>query len=683
MDKYQAIFEPLTIKRMTLKNRIIMPPMGTNFANMDGTFSVQHLSYYEQRAKGGTGLITLENVCIDYPMGTNGARQLRMDNDQYISGLWNFNEKMHAYGAATSVQINHAGASAYGLRLEGNQPVSASTIPSKKGNPIPRPLTETEIYEIVEKYAEGALRAQRAGFDCVEIHAGHSYLLSQFLSPLYNKRTDKFGGSPENRARFTKLVVEAVRKAVGPFFPISLRFSADELLEGGNTLDDTIEILGYFADEVDILNVSAALNDSLQYQIDKMNLPDGWRAYMAKAVKEKFPDKVAVTSGNIRSPKRAVEILENGEADLLAMGRGLIAEPNWVNKVASGQEALLRKCISCNIGCADHRIAKARPMRCTVNPDLHYEDAYKMKPVTHPTKMVVIGGGTTGLEAAATAAEVGVNVELFEQKDYLGGLGHEIARFPDKKRIDDFITYQINRSKELDNLVIHLEHAATLADIEAIGPDIIVNATGAKPLLPPIKGLPEQLASANRNVFSIFDILGDMSKFQEFAGKEIVVIGGGAVGLDVVEYYAERGAKKVSIVEMQAEIGKDLDLITKLAMMEIVEEYGVEVHVETKLMEVKENSFVVEKAGELVELPFDLGFVCLGMRAEAPLIRELDSYARQTGATLLNLGDSKVARRIMEGTREARDILKTIEVLEATRTQKQLFAEAKQLQNSL
>ena len=682
MNKYQAIFEPLTIKRMTLKNRIIMPPMGTNFANMDGTFSVQHYSYYEQRAKGGTGLITLENVCIDYPMGTNGARQLRMDNDQYISGLWYFNEKMHAYGACTSVQINHAGASAYGLRLEGNQPVSASDIPSKKGNAIPRLLTETEIYEIVDKYAQAAQRAQRAGFDCVEIHAGHSYLLSQFLSPLYNRRTDKFGGSPENRARFTKLVVEAIRKAVGPFFPISLRFSADELLEGGNTLDETIELLSYFSDEVDILNVSAALNDSLQYQIDKMNLEDGWRSYMAKAVKERFPDKVVVTSGNIRSPKRATEILEDGDADLLAMGRGLIAEPNWVNKVASGQENLLRNCISCNIGCADHRIAKSRPIRCTVNPDLHYEDSYKMKPVLHPTKMVVIGGGTAGLETAATAAEVGVNVELFEQKDYLGGLGHEIARFPDKKRIDDFITYEINRCKELDNLSIHLNQTATIADIEAISPDIIVNATGAKPLLPPINGLKEQLANENRRVFSIFDILEDMSKFQEFEGKEIVVIGGGAVGLDVVEYYAERGAKKVTIVEMQLEIGKDLDLITKLAMKEIVKEYDVEVLVETKLTQVNENNFIVEQDGKLIELPFDLGFVCLGMRAEAPLVRDLDIYARANDAVLINIGDSKVARRIMEGTREARDILKTIEVLETKRTQKQLFEQTKSLQHA-
>ncbi|MGO3779605.1 MAG: FAD-dependent oxidoreductase [Enterococcus viikkiensis] len=665
MEKYQTLFKPLTIKRLTLKNRVIMPPMGTNFANQDGTFNEQHYSYYEQRAKGGTGLITLENVCIDYPLGTNGTTQLRMDNDQFIPGLWQFNERMHAYGAATSIQINHAGASAYPLRLQGKQVVSASDVPSKTGGLKPRPLEKTEIEAIIQKYGEGAARAQQAGFDCVEIHAGHSYLISQFLSPVYNKRTDEFGGSPENRARFARMAIQAVRKAVGPFFPISLRISADELLPEGNTLDDTLNLLTYIAEDVDILNVSAALNDNLQYQIDKMNLKDGWRSYMAKAVKTHFPEKVIVTSGNIRSPQRAEEILQNGDADLIAMGRGLIAEPNWVNKVAQGQEALLRKCISCNIGCADHRIAKSRPIRCTVNPDIYYEDAHKKEPITTPLNMVVIGGGTAGLEAAASAAEMGVDVTLYEEKGYLGGLAHEIARFPDKRRIDDFVTYLTNRAAQLPNLTIHLNHRFVPTDLKQ-RPDLIVNTTGATPLLPPIKGLHEELVRTDRHVFSIFDLLGNMENFQDFSNKKVVVIGGGAVGLDVVEYYAENGAEKVDIVEMVDQLGKDLDTITKLGMMEIVTDYQVGVHTSTKLMEVQKDRFIVEDStGKIEELPFDLGFICLGMRANAPLIPEHASYAQQNDVTLLNIGDSKVARRIMEGTREARDIVKVIKNLEA------------------
>ncbi|MDU5334083.1 FAD-dependent oxidoreductase [Enterococcus sp.] len=667
MKKYQMLFEPLTIKRLTLKNRVIMPPMGTNFANQDGTFNEQHYSYYEQRAKGGTGLITLENICIDYPLGTNGTTQLRMDNDQFIPGLWQFNERMHAYGAATSVQINHAGASAYQQRLQGMQAVSSSDVPSKTGNPAPRPLEKAEIEQIVQKYADGAARAQKAGFDCVEIHAGHSYLISQFLSPIYNKRTDEFGGTPENRARFARMVIQAVRQAVGPFFPISLRISADELLQDGNTLDDTLNLLSYFVDEVDILNVSSALNDNLQYQIDKMNLKDGWRSYMAKSVKNKYPEKVIVTSGNIRSPQRAEEILLNGDADLLAMGRGLIAEPNWVNKVANGQEELLRKCISCNIGCADHRIAKSRPIRCTVNPDLYYEDSHKKTPVITPLKMVVIGGGTAGLEAAASAAEMGVDVTLYEEKSYLGGLAHEIARFPDKRRIDDLVTYLTNRSEKIQNLTIKLNHRFTISDLKET-PDLIVNTTGATPLLPPIKGLHDELAKSERQVFSIFDLLENMEKFKDFVGKEVVVIGGGAVGLDVVEYYAENGAKKVHIVEMVDQLGKDLDVITKLGMMEIVRDYNVEVHTSTKLMEVQKDHFIVENSeGKQLELPFDLGFICLGMRANAPLIAKLTAYANHHDVALLNIGDSKVARRIMEGTREARDVTKVINNLTAHR----------------
>ncbi|TFI74820.1 FAD-dependent oxidoreductase [Carnobacterium divergens] len=659
MENYEEIFEPLTVKRMTLKNRVIMPPMGTNFANMDGSFNNEHITYYEQRAKGGTGLITLENACIDYPMGTNGTTQLRIDNDQYLPGLWKFNEVMHSYGACTSVQINHAGASAYGLRLEGKQAVSASNIPSKKGNAVPRPLLKEEILEIVKKYGEAANRAQRAGFDCVEIHAGHSYLVSQFLSPLYNQRTDEFGGSPENRSRFAKLIVEEVRRAVGPHYPICLRFSGDELLEGGNTLEGTLDLLTYFVEEIDILNVSAALNDSIQYQIDQMNLADGWRSYMAKAVKEKF-GKVTITSGNIRSPKIANDILLKGDADLLAMGRGLIAEPNWVNKVKNGEEQLLRKCISCNIGCADHRIAKSRPLRCTVNPDVIYEDAYKEHQVKNHLKMVVIGGGTAALEAATTAAEVGVEVILFEAKAYLGGLAHEIARLPDKRRIDDYVIYLKERAKQLPNLTIHLQTKATVEMIEKIKPDIVVNATGAKPLLPPIKGLQEQLANPNRKVFSIFDLLNNMENFQEFTGKRIAVIGGGAVGLDVVEYYAERHAESVSIVEMQPTLGKDLDMITRISMMDIIQRHGVATYTETALTQVNEASFTVMQQGEEVDIPFDLGFVCLGMKAERPLMEPLMSYQKESGATVVNLGDSKVARRIYEGTKEARDILTTV-----------------------
>jgi 2,4-dienoyl-CoA reductase-like NADH-dependent reductase (Old Yellow Enzyme family) len=368
MTEYKNIFSPLTINRMTIKNRIVMPPMGTNFAGPNGEFTDEHIKYYEQRAKGGTGLIIVENACLAFPLGSNGTTQIRIDEDRFIPGMYRLTEKLHNHGSRVAIQINHAGASASTDRI-GGQPVSASGVPSKTGGAIPRPLEKSEILEIVEQYGKAAKRVVAAGFDAIEIHAGHSYLLCQFLSPVYNKRTDEFGGTYENRARIVRMVIDRVREEVGPFFPISLRFSAEEFVKGGNTLEDTLKILEFLSDGVDIFNVSAALNDTLQYQIDQMNLPDGWRSYMAKAVKEKF-NKPTIATGNIRNPKVAESIIANGEADLIGMGRGLIADPNWVMKVQKGQEEMLRKCISCNIGCAGHRIALNRPIRCTINPDL-------------------------------------------------------------------------------------------------------------------------------------------------------------------------------------------------------------------------------------------------------------------------------------------------------------------------
>ena len=256
------------------------------------------------------------------------------------------------------------------------QPVSASDIPSRVGGDIPRALTTDEIYTIVDKFAEAAKRAVTAGFDAVEIQAGHGYLLNQFLSPTTNDRTDEFGGSKENRARFTTLVLKAVRETVGENIPIFLGISADELAEGGNTLDDTLEIVEYFKDYVDVFDVSAGLTCSIQYQYDADYLPDGWKSYMSKSIKEKT-GKPCQTSGNIREPEVANRILEDGEADLIAIGRGLIADPEWVNKVQFGNTDDINRCISCNNGCT--ATLGDEPIRCSINPALISGSLYKDK----------------------------------------------------------------------------------------------------------------------------------------------------------------------------------------------------------------------------------------------------------------------------------------------------------------
>lgn len=659
--KYPKIFEPLTIKRTTIKNRIAMTPMGTNYGETSGEMSSRHMNYYTLRAKGGTGLIILENANVEYPVGSNGTSQIRIDHDSFMPRFYQLVETLHKSGTTVAIQINHAGASASSART-GMQTVSSSNIPTKAGGEIPRPMTREEILHTVRKYGEAARRARDIGFDAIEIHCGHSYLMSQFISPYYNKRTDEFGGSVENRLRFPRMVLEEVRKQVGPWFPIIVRISAEERVEGGNTLEDTLEYLEYLDEFVDLYDVSCGLNPSLQYQIDSNFLEDGWRSYMARAVKDKF-GKPVMNAGNYRDPEVVEKILESGDVDIVGMGRGLIAEPDWVNKVENGQEELLRKCISCNVGCAGNRIGVNRPIRCTVNPAVPEGDVYKKLKVNKLCNVVVIGGGTAGMEAACTAAEVGCNVFLFEKSDHIGGLSSFISDLPSKQRMKDFPKYLEARAARLDNLYIFLNTEATIDKIRTFKPDIIVHATGSVPLVPPIKGLKENLEA--KNVSTIFDMISSYNAGMypdDFCkDKEVVVVGGGSVGLDVVEYFAPRGAK-CTIIDMLPAIGMLADPVTKCSMRETFDKYNVKEYVNTALQEVKENAFTVKLPdGTIRDIPFDLGFNCLGMRANNPLLKELEEAFGDTDTAIYNIGDSVRARRIMEGTMDGRAILNVLE----------------------
>ena len=659
-NKYQHIFSPMTIRHMTVKNRIVMMPMGTNFGEQNGEMSFLHINYYEQRAKGGTGLLIVENASVDSPQGSNGTTQLRIDSDNYIPRLYKLCENVHKHGACIAIQINHAGASAMSSRI-GMQPVSASDVPSKEGGEIPRPLTKEEILNIVRKYAEAARRAQICGFDAVEIHAGHSYLISQFLSPIYNKRTDEFGGSAENRTRFARMILEAVRKQVGPHFPIFLRISADELMEGGNTLEDTLAYLECLEKEVDVFDVSCGLNGSIQYQIDANYLPDGWRSYMARAVKEKF-GKPCIAVGNIRHPQIAEEILAKGDADFIGMGRGLIAEPEWVNKVEYGNECDLRSCISCNIGCAGHRIGLNQPIRCTVNPAVNSGEDYMKHKIKKPCNVVVIGGGTAGLEAACTAAEVGCTTFLIEKKAELGGLASVISKIPDKKRLGEFPQYLIRRAEKLHNLFVFCNTQATTELVKSLNPDIIVNATGSEPTLPPIRGLHDLVDKEDSHVATVLKMIERIPEYPEhMEGRKVVIIGGGAVGLDVMEFFTERGAR-VSMVEMLPMIGNGLDPVSRCDIHAKLKKYQVEQMVNTMLQEVRNDRFIVKTPqDEIKELPFDYGFICLGMKASTPVLKELEETFSDTNVEIINIGDSKRARRIIEGTEEGRNILSVLE----------------------
>ena len=654
-SNYKNIFTPLTIKNMTMRNRIMMTPMGTNYGEQTGEMSFLHIDYYTERAKGGVGLIMVENASVDSPLGSNGTTQIRIDHDNYMPRFFKLCETLHAHGACVGVQLNHAGASAQSKRTN-MQPVSASDIPSRVGGDIPRALTTDEIYTIVDKFAEAAKRAVTAGFDAVEIQAGHGYLLNQFLSPTTNDRTDEFGGSKENRARFTTLVLKAVRETVGENIPIFLGISADELAEGGNTLDDTLEIVEYFKDYVDVFDVSAGLTCSIQYQYDADYLPDGWKSYMSKSIKEKT-GKPCQTSGNIREPEVANRILEDGEADLIAIGRGLIADPEWVNKVQFGNTDDINRCISCNNGCT--ATLGDEPIRCSINPALISGSLYKDKKLKKPCNVVVVGGGTAGLEAACTAAEVGCATVLIEKSGELGGLARRVGKMPNKQRLGYFPQYLERRAMKLKNLFICKNTEASIEFIEGFKPDIVVNATGSVPLLPNIPGLKENLEAGN--VSTIFDLVDHVDSYPEdLSGKKVVVIGGGNVGLDVVEFFVPRKAD-VTIVEQKAHFGENLDFITKTGSIEFMNKNKVNQYPNASLLEVKDHSFIVRHDYKDLELDFDYGFVCLGMQSATPSLQELYNHFIYEGVEVLNIGDSAQTRRIIEGVKEGRDILVALE----------------------
>ena len=660
MGEFNSLFQPLEVRRCVIPNRIVMTPMGTNYADDSGQMNDMHINYYKQRAVGGAGLIIVENVCVDYPSGSNGTTQLRLDKDCYMPALYRLTETVHKYGTKIAVQINHAGASAIESRI-GMQPVSASNLPNKKGGAAPRPLTKDEIMTIVKKYGEAAKRAQNSGFDAVEIHCGHSYLISQFLSPLTNNRTDEFGGSAENRARFASLILKEVRAQVGPFFPIIVRISTDEFLKGGNTLEDSLELLEYFQEEADIIDASAGLVDSIYLQIDANYLEDGWRTYLATAVKEKF-NKPVITTGNIRDPKVANEIVESGKADFIGMGRQFIADPSWPNKVKEGKIDEIRKCISCNIGCAGNRIGLNRPIRCTINPSVAEGEDYKNLKVNRQVNVVVVGGGSAGLEAACSAAEVGCNTFLIEKGDHLGGLSVEISKIPEKKRLRDFPNYLINRASKLKNLIIFKNCEATVDFVKTLKPDFVVNATGSTPLLPPITGLKENIDHPQSNVKGILGMINNIDNYpEELEGKKVVVVGGGAVGLDVVEFFANRKAS-VSIVEMLPVVGKDLDIVTKVGTYAMLEKHGVNVLTSTALQEVHKDHFIVKRNDQNEQLDFDYGFVCLGMRSYSPILNDLKEAFKDSDVEVLNVGDSLRARRIIDGTLEGRNIVETLKI---------------------
>jgi 2,4-dienoyl-CoA reductase-like NADH-dependent reductase (Old Yellow Enzyme family)/thioredoxin reductase len=642
MQRYPYLLSAGQIGRMPLKNRVVMAPVATNFADHSGGVTEQMISYYCERARGGVGMIIVENANVDWPQGVNGAVQLRIDEDRFIPGLFLLREALADAEPTCRValQINHPGAATKASRTGGLQVVGPSDVPARPLAEVPRPLTVAEIEALADKYALAAQKAKKAGFDAVEIHGGFCYLLAQFLSPFYNRRTDSFGGSPENRLRFPVMIVRRIRDLVGRNFPLLFRMNADEFLEGGLTLNESRIYARILQQEtIDFLHVTAGSGYSVDKHIEPMSFPQAWKAYLAAGIKKEVTIPVAAV-GAIREPRVADEIIASGKADFVALGRTLIADPHWVNKSSRGE--VITRCISCNV-CAGCRLAYDLPIRCSVNPVVGSEksDRERTGQTAVPRKILIIGGGPAGLRAALETNKDGNEVVLIEREKTLGGRGL-IASMPPHKEKVAWMLDDLARQVEKSNISVKLGETADMAMIRAIKPDVVIMAAGSDTCLP---------SSITDNDAAKVMLAEDILKNSYHpSGLAIGVVGGGSVGCECAEYLSGRG-NTVCIYEMTGEIASDIDPISRNDLLKRLAEKNVLVRTGHCVQDIKQGVIACRVAAGEARDKVDLIVVAAGARMPAPLLKELEDTENQFAVYVI--GDCFKPGRFVDASRQA------------------------------
>ncbi|MGI6154131.1 MAG: FAD-dependent oxidoreductase [Christensenellaceae bacterium] len=643
--KYPKLFSRGEIGNIQLKNRIVMSPMGTNIGAPDGDATGQIIRYYEERAKGGTGLIITELTRIDNDTGIGAPNQLGAHRIENVRKLTQLADAVHKYDTKIMLQLHHAGREIRSFFLHGRQPVAPSPIACKVTKDMPRELTTEECEALVGKFINGAVIAKLSGMDGVELHAAHGYLICQFLSPYTNKRTDKYGGDLAGRMTFLLEIVDGIKAACGPGFPVVVRISADEYIEGGLTLPDGIEIAKTLEQHgVCAIDVSAGIYESGVYgvTIETLYQPTGWKKHLATEVR-KHVNIPVIAVNHIKTPDTAEEYLSEGVCDFISLGRAHLSDPYWAHKSKTGREAHIRQCLSCQH--CFKQVMMGKPLQCTLNPVLGREYAFNediLKKDGDSRTVAIVGGGPAGMQASITLAKRGFKPVLFEKTDSLGGTLRLAALPSGKGRIGNFIE-TLKADMEEAGVEVRLNMPGTVENVQSLQPYGVMVATGGKPIVPNLQGVDKpHVHTAEEYLAGTLDI----------SNKKVAVIGGGVTGLETAEVLSRHG-NKVTVVEMLPEVGTTIYKSVQIALLGILKNAGVETLTNQKLVRINDEDVILcgTQDGKESALEADVVLLALGVTPDRRFAREfMDAFAN-----VVTLGDASKPGQIADAVKEGHD----------------------------
>ncbi len=635
------LFTPFSIKNCQLKNRIVMPGLASFLIEEDGSYSDKTIEHYRLRAAGGPSMIIMEAHGVA-PEGIVSKHQARIYDDRFIEDLTRVASVIKAEGAVPAIQIHHAGRQVP-ARVINRKPFAPSSLPCPAIKGDVEPLTVEAINKIVSQFGDAAERAVQAGFELIEIHGAHGYLINQFLSGFSNVRKDEYGKDTEGRSRFAREVIREVRKRIGREFPISFKISAQEFVPGGLTTEESIEVLKFLVPEgLDIIQVSAGNDATPEWICQPMFMKKACLVDSAEKIKAALDIPVMVV-GRINDPLVADEIITEGKADLVCMGRGLLADPELPNKAKEGRLEDIRICIACNT-CMQSIFRKGR-IECLVNPVLGREKEMEIHPAKTLKKVMVIGGGPAGLSVARIAAKRGHNVSLYEKQSILGGqlvLGSLSFYKKEMLNLINFLKKQIDKY----NVTCHMNTEVTVDIIKKNRPDVVVMATGSVPIKPPVEGIDLPL------VVTVPEFFNGMKQVI----LKVIVIGGGPTGCEIALDLSERGPS-VTLVEQLSQIGIQIEAMTRKILLQKLKKNNVQILTEHRLSKVSESGvFLKDKSGNELFLEADSVIIAVGNKPENTLLDKL----KQVGLEVYQIGDCVDVRSAKEAIYEGAVIGRTI-----------------------